>query len=67
MISITDISSTEAAAGTSLELWDNYNQQLIAISHLKTGPVSALLIRTTELLLQVGGLCVPCEPGQACH
>ena len=32
---------------------------------LKANPVSALLIRTIELLLQVWGVCVPRKPGQA--
>ena len=32
---------------------------------LKVDPVSALLIRTIELLLQVWGVCVPRKPGQA--
>ena len=65
MISITDISS--AAAGTSFRKSKVKGRRFTrGISHLlESDPVSASLIRTTELLVQVGGRCVPCEPGQA--
>ena len=72
MISITDIASTGAAGvASSFKRRLNYNQPLKRgdlkedFPRLKADPVSALLIRTIELLLQVWGVCVPRKPGQA--
>ena len=72
MISITDIASTGAAGvASSFKRRLNYNQPLKRgdlkedFPRLKVDPVSALLIRTIELLLQVWGVCVPHKPGQA--